>query len=285
MAVQWDDADSQPTNGDQRYREEPAPQVTPVADPLAGYTPEERDFLIRNQNADGSYDTHRIQSALYGPKPSEPAAAPSGGGGGYVPGGPPVPSMLPAPAPIAAFGETFTAPTAEQAKASGGFQFRLGEALQAIRRGGTAKGLTGTNQVWSALQDRATGLADAYYQSDFNNALAGFETRRGTHFMNEEGRFNSERANRGDTWGQSTDVFGMGRTNRMDDRAIYVDDRNYNRGVLESDRTFDRTLTNDAWGRGADLFNFNRANRQDDFSEAVTLEELRQRARAGARPS
>lgn len=43
---------------------DPGPAPAPPRDPLAGYSPEQQDFLRRNQNANGSYDFHRLGTAF-----------------------------------------------------------------------------------------------------------------------------------------------------------------------------------------------------------------------------
>lgn len=177
-----------------------------------------------------------------------------------------------APASIAPFGEVFTGADVGNldSTAGKGFQFRLGEALKAIRRQGAGRGLSGTNRVWQALQDQATGMADSFYNEDFGRELAGYTTRRDTHMGNEQARYGSQRSNRLDDFGIFTDA-------RNFDRSVLVDDRNFNRGVVERDRDFGRTLTNDAWGRGADLWNMNRTDQNDAFTQNLSLEELRRR--------
>ena len=232
----------------------------------------------------------------------------------------PLPERTAAPAPMQAFGETFTAPDPQKSRESPGFQFRFDQAMEAIERSGLAKGNYFTNAVSQGLQEQGANIADTYYDQDYGRALSDYTTRRDTHNQNEGNRFDSERANRGDSWGQETDTYGMTRTNRMDDRGIfeddrnfgrsvytddrnfgrsvyqddrnfnrgvYVDDRNYGRGVLESDRNygmqrdeFGRLVTNDTWGRGADLWDRNRQTDRDRFNDTITLENLRLRSRA-----
>ena len=43
---------------------DPGPAPAPPRDPLAGYSPEQQDFLRRNQNQNGSYDFHRLGTAF-----------------------------------------------------------------------------------------------------------------------------------------------------------------------------------------------------------------------------
>lgn len=65
----YQDPDTTTGSPDQHpyYTDAPAPTAPSGGgnnDPLAGYSETERDFLRRNQNADGSYDTHRLASAM-----------------------------------------------------------------------------------------------------------------------------------------------------------------------------------------------------------------------------
>lgn len=184
-----------------------------------------------------------------------------------------------APQSIQPFTRTFTAPTMDDVTKSEPFRFRLGEALQAIERGGLAKGTFGTNQTWKALQEQASGMAGDEYARQYDRKLGEFLTERDIWNQNEQNRFGSQR------------------TNRMDDRGIFEDDRNFSRGVFESDRGFGRLLNRDArsdfesdrgfgrqidldtWGRGLDVWNLNRTDRQDAFNNDITLQDLLQRYR------
>ena len=185
-----------------------------------------------------------------------------GGSGGGVPGGG-APGMGGAgggvggaPQSIQPFGQQFTAPTLDEVRNSPGFQFRLGEAMQAIERSGLAKGTYFTNRTARAMQGQASDLASAEYDKLFNQKMGGLTTNRDTHFLNEGGRYDSERANR-------LDDFGMFDTNRK-----------FDFGVMDSNRNFGRATTNDQWGRGVDLWGMNRQTGLDQFNQGATIAEL-----------
>ncbi len=151
------------------------------------------------------------------------------------------------PPPIRPYGQTFAAPTLADVRASPGFQFRLGEALQAIERSGLAKGTYFTGQTARALQGRAADLAADEYHNLFGQQLAGYETNRYTHFRNEDGRYGSQR------------------TNRMDDVGIADANRRFDFDVMDRNRNFGRALTTDQWGRGTDVWNMDRTDTNDEW--------------------
>ena len=70
----------------------------------------------------------------------------------------------------------FTAPTAEEAAATPGYQFALQQGLKGVEAGAAARGnlLTGGQQ--KALEQYGQGLASTTYQQSFNNALTQYQT-------------------------------------------------------------------------------------------------------------
>lgn len=81
----------------------------------------------------------------------------------------------------------FTAPTAEQAQQTPGYQFTLGQGLQALDRGAAARGNLLTGGTMQAEQQYGQGLASQTYQQTFNNAL--------TQYQNAYNQFNQGQAN------------------------------------------------------------------------------------------
>lgn len=237
---------------------------------LAAKNPEDRAQFIADLTAQ-----RNLRAASNGGNGG--SASPSSGGG--TSGGPSVPQGSGAPQSIQPFTREFNAPTIDSVRNSGTFQFRLGEAINAIKKAGLAKGTFFTNQTAKALEEQASGIGSDEYDKQYDRSMGEFLTGRDTHFLNEEGRYGSQRTNRVDDWGQATDIFGMGRTNRMDDNTIRLSDQS----ILDSNRGFDRLMQNDQWGRGADLWNMNRTDRQDDFSNNLTIEQMRNQYRP--RPS
>lgn len=80
---------------------------------------------------------------------------------------------------LSPFGKTFSAPTAEQAAATPGYQFAMDQGLKGIDTGAAANGtlLTGGNQKDRA--DYAQGLASTTYQQSYQNALSDYMTELG----------------------------------------------------------------------------------------------------------
>lgn len=72
-------------------------------------------------------------------------------------------------------GAAFQAPTAEQARATPGYQFNLAEGDRAIERGQAAAGGAFTGGTLKALQGRSTDLANSTYQQTFQNAMSGYQ--------------------------------------------------------------------------------------------------------------
>lgn len=194
---------------------EPAPGSTPLgpySGPLPpGYSQRDVDeWLTRNPG-----DEHRVLSALtdrqagHGTDPIAGSATQGGSQFGVA-----------APPSIQPFTRQFSAPTLEQASASPGFQFRLGEGLKALQRSAAARGTLLTGGTLKSLQGYAQDEASQEYDKVYGRALGEYQQDFGVHQFNEGQRFASQRAN------------------RLDDYGIFSGDRAYNRGVFESDRGF-----------------------------------------------
>lgn len=147
------------------------------------------------------------------------------------------------PDPLRPWNETFTAPTAEEATSSPGFQFRLGEGLKALERSAAAKGTLLTGGTLKGEQRYAQGAASQEYKDVYGRAYNEYDTRRTNFLQNEANRYNSQRSNLTDQWGFNTDVFGMNNTNRMNDWGIASD--YFNQGQAQRKTDFDIWNTQD----------------------------------------
>ncbi len=99
------------------------------------------------------------------------------------------------------WGQTFQAPTAEQASQTPGYQFALGQGLQGIERSAAARGNLLTGGLLQAEQQYGQGLASQTYQQTFNNAL--------TQYQNAYNQFQQGQAN---TYNRLAGVAGTGQT-------------------------------------------------------------------------
>jgi len=68
----------------------------------------------------------------------------------------------------------FTAPTLEQAEATPGYQFTLGQGIDAIDKSAAANGTLFSGTTGKALTDYATGLASTTYNQDYQQALDAY---------------------------------------------------------------------------------------------------------------
>ena len=71
--------------------------------------------------------------------------------------------------------QQFHAPTAAEAAQTPGYQFALGQGLQALDRGAAARGNLLTGGTMEAEQQYGQGLASQTYQQTFNNALTQYQ--------------------------------------------------------------------------------------------------------------
>jgi len=85
---------------------------------------------------------------------------------------------------------TFTAPTAEEARATPGYQFTQSEGEKAIERGASASGGAITGGTEKSLEAFDTGLADQTYQQTFQNKLNEFMTQFNTYNTNQSNLYN-----------------------------------------------------------------------------------------------
>ncbi|VVE31696.1 hypothetical protein PEP31012_03711 [Pandoraea eparura] len=72
--------------------------------------------------------------------------------------------------------QTFSAPTAEQAQATPGYQFTLDQGLKSVQNSAAARGLGTSGAALKGAASYTTGLADSTYNDVFNRALNTFNT-------------------------------------------------------------------------------------------------------------
>lgn len=86
--------------------------------------------------------------------------------------------------------QTFTAPTAEQAEQTPGYQFQLQQGENAIQNSAAARGGLLSGQTLADMNNYAQGQASTNYQNTFNNALAGYNTAYNAFENNQSNAFN-----------------------------------------------------------------------------------------------
>lgn len=148
-----------------------------------------------------------------------------------------VPGALQLPNPLKPWTESFHVPTMDDALKEPGFQFQLGEGLKALQRSAAARGTLLTGGTQKGLIAYGNDLANTNYKDVYNRAYNEYDTNRQNFLTNEANRYNSEFQNMNKEWGMDSDIFGMGRTNRMD-----------------------------SWGIGSDYFNMGQTDRMNDFN-------------------
>lgn len=72
--------------------------------------------------------------------------------------------------------QRFTAPTADQAAATPGYQFTQQQGLKAVQNSAAARGLGTSGAAMKGAAGYATGLADSTYNDVYNRALQTFNT-------------------------------------------------------------------------------------------------------------
>lgn len=86
--------------------------------------------------------------------------------------------------------EQFNAPTAEQARATPGYEFTLGQGEQAIQNAAAARGNLLSTGTLKALTGYAEGLADTTYGETYNRALGEYQQRYNIFQGNQTNTFN-----------------------------------------------------------------------------------------------
>lgn len=106
---------------------------------------------------------------------------------------------------------SFTAPTAEQAAQTPGYQFLVQQADQALQRSQAATGITGGGAA-KAIDQYNQGLASTDYQQTYNNALSGFNTNLGAAQSLYGQGFNVAAAQVGQNYNEAAGLTGIGQT-------------------------------------------------------------------------
>lgn len=209
----------------------------------------------------GPYNPNRVapaQSQLqqtnpglntYNPNGQNPAPV---GGSGMVsgpiqfngqPGGPQtVGSGVPAGTNLGTYGSLmaqypggqFTAPTADQARQTPGYQFALDQGKNAIQASAAANGSLLTGGTMTALDQYAQGLADTNYNNVYNQALNTYNTNYNTWSNQNANEFNRLAAisGIGQTTAQQLGTLGQssanGITNNLLSTAANIGDQGRN---------------------------------------------------------
>lgn len=85
---------------------------------------------------------------------------------------------------------SFTAPTADQAAQTPGYQFELTQGEQQLQNSAAANGSLLTGGTAKAINDYAQGTASSNYQQTFTNALTQYQTAYNTFQNNQANTFN-----------------------------------------------------------------------------------------------
>jgi hypothetical protein len=93
-------------------------------------------------------------------------------------------SLQEAMQPGGALAGKFTAPTADEAAATPGFQFQLQQGNQALQRAASAAGQLMSGGTLKSAAQYGQGLASTYYQNAFNNSMNAFQLNRNSTLGN-----------------------------------------------------------------------------------------------------
>ncbi len=88
------------------------------------------------------------------------------------------------------YGQTFKAPTAEEARLTPGYQFAQQEGQNALERSAAARGGILTGGTAKALDQYSQGLADTNYQNVYQNALNTYGTNFNAYNANQANQYN-----------------------------------------------------------------------------------------------
>jgi hypothetical protein len=86
--------------------------------------------------------------------------------------------------------QQFTAPTAEQAEATPGYQFQLQQGLQGVQNSAAAGGGLLSGGTLAAMNNYAQGAASTDYQNTFNNSLTQYQSAYQTFLNNQSNAYN-----------------------------------------------------------------------------------------------
>lgn len=84
----------------------------------------------------------------------------------------------------------FNAPTADQAKATPGFQFEMDQGINAVQNSAAANGGALNSGTQKGIAGFAENLASTNYQQTYNNALSQYQTAYNTFQNNQTNTFN-----------------------------------------------------------------------------------------------
>lgn len=85
--------------------------------------------------------------------------------------------------------QTFTAPTADQAAQTPGYQFQLQQGEGALQNSAAAKGGLLSGRTLADMNTYAQGLASTNYQNTFNNALTQYQSAYNTFLNNQNNTY------------------------------------------------------------------------------------------------
>ena len=86
--------------------------------------------------------------------------------------------------------QQFTAPTADQAAQTPGYQFQLQQGEQALQNSAAAQGGLLSGNTLAGMNQYAQGLASSNYQNVFNNALTQYQSAYNTFQNNQANQYN-----------------------------------------------------------------------------------------------
>lgn len=86
--------------------------------------------------------------------------------------------------------QQFTAPTAQQARQTPGYQFQLQQGLDALQNSAAGKGSLLSGRTVADMNNYAQGVASTNYQNVFNNALTQYQSAYQTFLNNQQNTYN-----------------------------------------------------------------------------------------------
>ena len=91
---------------------------------------------------------------------------------------------------LAGYGQTFQAPTLQQAEQTPGYQFQLQTGANAIDENAAATGNLMSGNTGTALEQFGQGLANTDYNNIYNQALQTYDTNLNTFELNQGNEYN-----------------------------------------------------------------------------------------------
>jgi hypothetical protein len=99
-------------------------------------------------------------------------------------------ALAPGGALTQGWNQTFSAPTAQQASETPGYQFQVQQATNALDNSAAARGGLLSTGTAKNLLNYTNGLASTNYQNTYNNALQTYNTNLGTFETNQNNLYN-----------------------------------------------------------------------------------------------